>query len=223
MADKKEKNRETVNNSTELVFILDKSGSMAGYEEDSVGGFNATIEQQKAADGKCWVSAYLFNDNAELVIDRKDLSEVPKMEKSDYRVGGCTALIDAIGGGIRHIEEIHRYARKEDVPAHTIFVIMTDGLENASHRFSSSEVKKMISEKTESGWEFLFLGANIDSVETAKHFGIREERVANYKQDRRGYGASSRSVSKAVMSLRKCGCVCEDWAEEVKADFKEKR
>ena len=205
---------------TELVFILDKSGSMSGYEEDSVGGFNATVEKQKEAEGKCLVSAYLFNDESQLIIDRKDLYEVEKMTKKDYRVGGCTALIDAIGSGIRHIEEIHRYVRPEDVPAHTIFVIMTDGLENASHRYSSAEVKKMIEQKKEAGWEFLFLGANIDSVETAKNFGISEDRVANYRQDQEGYAASSRSVSKAVMSMRVCGAVCEDWAEEVNADFK---
>ena len=219
----KENTETRTNSTTELVFILDRSGSMSGYEEDSVGGFNATIDQQKEAPGKCFVSAYLFNDEAELIIDRRELSEVAKMTKQDYRVGGCTALIDAIGGGIRHIEEIHKYARKEDVSAHTIFVIMTDGLENASHRFSSNEVKKMIAAKKECGWEFLFLGANIDAVETAKHFGIREDRVANYRQDSAGYKASSKSVSKAVMSMRVCGSVAEDWAQEVKEDYQKER
>ena len=218
-----EMHTEVSGQATELVFILDRSGSMSGYEEDAVGGFNATIEQQRETPGKCFVSAYLFNDAAELVIDRKELSDVRKMEKRDYRVGGCTALIDAIGGGIRHIEEIHRYARKEAIPAHTIFVIMTDGLENASHRFSSDEVKKLIAAKKECGWEFLFLGANIDAVETAKHFGIREDRVANYRQDSAGYKASSKSVAKAVMSMRVCGSVAEDWAQEVKEDYRKDR
>lgn len=161
------------NNITELVFILDRSGSMSGLEGDTIGGFNAMIQKQKKEDGEAYVSTILFDNVSDVLHDRIKLKDVPKMTGKDYTVRGCTALIDAIGGAIHHIGNIHKYARPEDVPAHTMFIITTDGMKNASVRYSSDEVKKMIErQKEEYGWEFLFIGANIDAVETAAQFGI---------------------------------------------------
>ena len=169
------------NNITELVFIFDRSGSMAGLESDTIGGFNAMIKKQKKIDGKCFVSTVLFDNVSEVLHDRADLALIQPMTDKDYTVGGCTALIDAIGGAIHHIGNIHKYARPEDVPEHTVFVITTDGMENASHRYTAEKVKKMVQRQTEKyGWEFLFLGANIDAVETASNIGIAKDRAVNY-------------------------------------------
>lgn len=166
---------------TELVFILDKSGSMAGMEKDTIGGFNAMIEKQKALDGKVYVSTILFANSSQVLHDRKSLEEIKPLTEKDYQVGGCTALLDAIGGAIKHIGNIHKYARKEDVPARTLFVITTDGMENASREYHSKQIKDMILRQEEKyGWEFLFLAANIDAVETADSIGIRKECAVNY-------------------------------------------
>ncbi len=174
------------NNITELVFILDRSGSMGGLESDTIGGFNSLIEKQKKEEGECYVSTVLFDNVSEVIHDRVKLSEVKPLTEKEYYVRGCTALIDAIGGAIKHIGSIHKYARPEDVPEHTMFVITTDGMENSSHIYSSDEVKKMVEERKEKyGWEFLFIGANIDSVETAMHFGIGADRAVNYHADKR--------------------------------------
>lgn len=169
------------NNVTELVFILDKSGSMAGMEKDTIGGFNAMIEKQKELEGEVYVSTILFSNFSQVLHDRKRLEEIAPLTEKDYRVGGCTALLDAIGGAIKHIGNIHKYARKEDVPARTLFVITTDGMENASREYHSKQIKDMILRQEEKyGWEFLFLAANIDAVETAGSIGIRKERAVNY-------------------------------------------
>ena len=169
------------NNTTELVFILDKSGSMSGMEKDTIGGFNAMIEKQKALDGKVFVSTVLFSNRSEVLHDRKALEEIAPLREKDYQVGGCTALLDAIGGAIKHISNVHKYARKEDVPERTLFVITTDGMENASREYHAKQIRTMIHEQEEKhGWEFLFLAANIDAVETAAHIGIRKERAVNY-------------------------------------------
>ena len=166
---------------TELVFILDKSGSMAGMEKDTVGGFNAMIEKQKALDEKVYVSTILFSNYSEVLHDRKSLEEIDPLTENDYQVGGGTALLDAIGRAIKHIGNIHKYARKEDVPTRTLFVITTDGMENASRVYHSKQIKEMIrSKEEEDGWEFLFLAANIDAVETAAGIGIRRECAVNY-------------------------------------------
>ena len=166
---------------TELVFILDKSGSMSGMEKDTIGGFNAMIKKQKTLDGKVYVSTILFSNFSEVLHDRKSLEEIESLTEKDYQVGGCTALLDAIGGAIKHIGNIHKYARKEDVPIRTLFVITTDGMENASREYHSKQIKDMIRRQEEKyGWEFLFLAANIDAVETADSIGIRKERAANY-------------------------------------------
>ena len=157
-------------NLTELVFILDRSGSMSGLETDVIGGFNSMIAKQKKLDGECLVSCVLFDNEQKVIYDRVPISEVRPMTDKDYELGGCTALVDALGLAVKHIGNIHKYAREEDIPEHTVFVITTDGMENASRIYSSEKVKKMVSKKTEKhGWEFLYLAANIDAVETFKH------------------------------------------------------
>lgn len=211
------------NKTTELVFILDRSGSMSGLEGDTIGGFNSLIEKQKKEEGKCLVSTILFDNTSEVIHDRIALSDVPKMTEEEYSVRGCTALIDAIGGAIHHIANIHKYARKEDVPEKTMFIITTDGMENASHIYSSDEVKKMIKkEKEKYGWEFLFIGANIDAVETAKIYGIDENRAVNYNADGEGTRILYREVDCVVGCMRKAGSVPANWNENINNDF-EKR
>ena len=208
------------NNITELVFILDRSGSMAGLEGDTIGGFNALIQKQRKEEGECYVSTVLFDNVSEVLHDRVKLCEVPKMTERDYTVRGCTALIDAIGGAIHHIGNIHKYARPEDVPEHTMFVITTDGQENASHHYSSEQVKKMIDRQKEKyGWQFLFIGANIDAVETAAHYGIGKDRAVNYNADGQGTRIMYESVAKAVCDVRASAPLCADWSEEINADY----
>lgn len=211
------------NNVTELVFILDRSGSMAGLEKDTIGGFNAMLEKQKKQDGVCFVSAVLFDSESTVLHDRVELKDVPPMTERDYTVGGCTALIDALGGAIRHIGNIHKYARKEDVPAQTMFVITTDGQENASHIYESKQVKKMIERQKEKyGWEFLFIGANIDAVETAARYGISKERAVNYKPDSKGTGVVYDTLCRAVGSIRKSQRLDEGWSARINEDFEER-
>ena len=209
-------------NITELVFILDRSGSMAGFEADTIGGFNATIEKQKKQDGKVYVSTVLFDNESEVINDRVDIDEIRPMTENEYQVGGCTALLDAIGGSIHHIGNIHKYARPEDVPEHTVFVITTDGMENASHRYSSQEIKSKIKRQTEKyGWEFIFLAANIDAVETAESIGIRRERAANYRQTKEGVGRSYYAMCEAITSVRMNCADKMDLEEYLKEDDKE--
>jgi len=209
------------NGITELVFILDRSGSMAGLESDTVGGFNAMIEKQKKQDGECYVSTVLFDNVSEVLHDRENLADIKPMTEREYTVRGCTALIDAIGGAIRHIGNIHKYARNEDVPEHTVFVITTDGMENASHRYSSDEVKRMIERQKEKyGWEFLFIGANIDAVETAARYGIGKDRAVNYNADGVGTHILYESVSAVVGSVRANKCIDKDWDAELNKDYK---
>ncbi len=208
------------NNITELVFIIDKSGSMAGLESDTIGGFNAMIEKQKKQDGKCYVSTVLFNSESDVIHDRVNLEDVRPMTDRDYTVGGCTALIDALGGAIRHIGNVHKYARPEDVPENTMFVITTDGMENASRKYSSSKVKKMIEkEKEKYGWEFIFIGANIDAVETAASYGIDAERAVNYNADSEGTCCLFESVSEAVCNVRSCAPLDGKWRKNIDSDF----
>ena len=208
------------NNITEIVFILDRSGSMAGLESDTIGGFNSMIKQQKKQDGECYVSTVLFDNCSEVLHDRLPLEKVPEMTDKDYTVRGCTALIDAIGGAIHHIENIHKYARREDVPEHTIFVITTDGQENASRTYTSENVKKMIEQKKEEcGWEFLFIGANIDAVETAARYGIDKDRAVNYNADEQGTQILYKSVSKAVCKVRASAPIQDNWSEDINNDY----
>ena len=208
------------NNITELVFIFDRSGSMAGLESDAICGFNAMIEQHKKQDGGCYVSTILFDDESEVLHDRVKLGDIHKMTDNDYTVRGCTALIDAIGGAIHHIGNIHKYARPEDVPEHTMFVITTDGQENASHKYTSEQVKKMIERQKEKyGWEFLFIGANIDAVETAARYGIDKDRAVNYNADSRGTQILYETVAKAVCNVRASAPLSADWSEDINADY----
>lgn len=193
------------NGMTELVFILDRSGSMEGFEQDTIGGFNATIAKQREKEGKVYVSTVLFDNENEVIHDRVEIHSIKPMTREDYVVGGCTALLDAIGGAIHHIGNIHKYARPEDVPEHTIFVITTDGMENASHRYSAEEIKRKIKRQTDRyGWEFLFLAANIDAVETAESIGIRRERAANYRQTEKGVAQSYCAMSAVITHVREC-------------------
>lgn len=208
------------NNITELVFILDRSGSMHGLEGDTIGGFNSLIEKQRKENGECFVTTVLFDNEIKTLHDRVELREIKDMTEEDYCVGGCTALIDAIGTSIEKIDGIHRYIRAEDVPEHTMFIIITDGMENASRRFSSREVKKMIEKHKKSGWEFLFIGANIDSVETARHFGISEDRAVNYHADKQGTAVAYECVSRAVGAVRKCAPLAKSWSEDIDKDYR---
>ena len=209
------------NNITELVFILDRSGSMSGFEADTIGGFNSTIERQKEQEGKVYVSTVLFDNYSEVIHDRVDINEIKPMTRKDYNVRGCTALLDAIGGAIHHIGNVHKYARPEDVPEHTIFIITTDGMENASQRYSSQDIKGKIKRQTEKyGWEFIFLAANIDAVETAENIGIRRERAANYRQTKEGVERSYYAMSEAITSVRNCCADKMDLEEYLKEDDK---
>lgn len=211
------------NNATELVFILDRSGSMGGLEQDTIGGFNAMIGKQKKEEGDCFVSTVLFDHEVSILHDRVPLAEIPEMTGEDYYVRGCTALIDAIGMTVRHIEEVHRYIRPEDVPARTVFVITTDGLENASKEYSAGKVRRMIEEKKKDGWEFLFIGANIDAVETAKHFGIGADRAVNYHADKKGTSVLFSCVGRAVSAARACAPMEADWCREIQEDFESRK
>ncbi|MCQ2449277.1 MAG: hypothetical protein MJ132_03710 [Clostridia bacterium] len=214
---------ENKNNITELVFILDRSGSMAGLESDTIGGFNAMIEKQRKEDGECFVSTVLFDNESEVLHDRVKLSEIEPMTDNDYTVRGCTALLDAIGGAIHHIANIHKYARPEDVPAHTMFVITTDGNENASRRFSGKDVKKLIEQKKKKdGWEFLFIGANIDAVATAGRYGIDADRAVNYNADSQGTHVVYEAVAKAVGCVRANRSLEKEWSASIDEDYRKR-
>lgn len=212
---------------TELVFILDRSGSMGGLEKDTIGGFNSLIGNQKKEEGEALVSTVLFDNETEVLHDRVPVEKLEEMTEKQYYVRGCTALLDAVGGAIHHIGNVHKYAREEDRPEKTLFVITTDGMENASREYTYEKVKEMIERQKEKyGWEFLFLGANIDAVDVAGRMGIRPERAVNYECDSAGTAVNYRAVGKAVSSLRRCKdaepCVCADWAAEVDADYKKR-
>ena len=190
-------------NLTEIIFILDRSGSMSGLEADTIGGFNSMIEKQKKADGEAMISTVLFDNVSEVIHDRVSVLDIQPMTDKDYTVRGCTALLDAIGGAIHHIGNIHKYARAEDVPEHTLFVITTDGMENASRHYNAERVKQMIErQKARYGWEFLFLGANIDAVETARHFGIGSDRAVTYHSDSAGTQLNYEVLSEAICAVR---------------------
>ena len=211
-------------NLTEIVFILDRSGSMAGLESDTVGGFNAMIQKQKNAPGEALISTVLFNTTTVVLHDRVDVDKIQPLTDRDYCVGGCTALLDAVGSAIHHIGNVHKYAREEDRPEKTIFVITTDGLENASHRYSYERVKEMIQRQQKKyGWEFLFLGANIDAAQEAARFGIKADRAANYHADSQGTGVIYETVSDAICQVRSCAPLSAHWKEKVDADYRKRR
>ena len=207
-------------NLTELVFILDRSGSMAGLEGDTIGGFNAMVEKQKREPGEAFVSTVLFSNTSRVLHDRKRLDEVEAITRREYCVGGCTALLDAVGDAIRHIGNIHKYARSEDVPEHTLFVVITDGMENASRHFTARQVREMIQRQKERyGWEFLFLGANIDAVETAGALGIGADRAVNYRCDSAGTRLNYDVVSQAASAVRSSAPLNAHWKDAIEQDF----
>lgn len=209
-------------NLTELVFILDRSGSMAGLEGDTIGGFNAMMEKQKREPGETLVSTVLFDQDTQVIHDRVPLEKLGPLTEEEYYVRGSTALLDAVGGAIRHIGNVHKYAREEDVPEKTLFVITTDGMENASRRYDYDRVKDMIRRQQERyGWEFLFLGANIDAAREAGRFGIRPECAADYHADSRGTRVIYESLAQAVCQVRTCAAPLQaDWKKEIDRDFK---
>ena len=208
-------------NLTELVFILDESGSMSGLTDDTIGGFNSLIAKQKKEEGEALVSTVFFSNESKVIHDRIRLEEVPGLTDRDYVPSGCTALLDAVGGAVRHISSIHKYAREEDIPEKTLFVITTDGMENASRKYSYKDVKQLIERvQEERGWEFVFLGANIDAAETAGSMGIRAENAVDYHADLHGTKVLFESVSCAVSSVRTNKGVDRLWKSSVEADNK---
>ena len=216
-------------NLTELVFILDRSGSMSGLEADTIGGFNSLIEKQKREEGEALVSTVLFDDYSDVIYDRVKISDVKKMTENEYYVRGCTALLDAIGGAIHHIGNVHKYAREEDKPAKTLFIITTDGMENASHKYEHHQIKSMISAmREERKWEFIFLGANIEAEEVAESYGILRDRSVNYHSDKRGTKAAWESIDSAVKCCMESRSCCEslgevDWKKAIKEDRKKRQ
>ncbi|MBP1562517.1 MAG: hypothetical protein J6C38_02240 [Oscillospiraceae bacterium] len=209
---------------TELVFILDRSGSMAGLEKDTIGGFNSMLDKQRNEVGEAVVSTVLFDNENEVIHDRVSIENVPKLTEKEYYVRGCTALLDAVGGAINHIGNVHKYARKEDVPERTLFIITTDGMENASRRYTYGKVRKMIERQKEKyGWEFLFLGANIDAAAEAGKFGIDESMSANYHCDSVGTALNFEVIGEAISSVRACSApLSSDWKRKIDADFKKR-
>ena len=207
-------------NLTEMVFILDRSGSMAGLEADTIGGFNSMVAQQREEQGEALVSTVLFDHESEVLHDRVPLEKIAPMTRAQYRVRGCTALIDALGSAVHHIGNVHKYAREEDVPEHTVFVITTDGMENASHRYTADQVRDMVKRQKEKyGWEFLFLGANIDAVSTAARYGIAEDRAANFRNDAKGQALVYEAMSGAVASVRASAPLPRSWKKAVEDDL----
>lgn len=207
-------------NLTEIVFILDKSGSMAGLEDDTIGGFNAMVEKQKKEEGEAILSAVLFSNDSTVIYDRTDIRRVEPLTDSQYFVSGCTALLDAIGGAVHHIGNVHKYAREEDRPGKTVFVITTDGMENASRYYSYSQVQRMVKRQREKyGWEFLFLGANMDAISAARSFGIREDRAVRYACDGAGTSLNFEVASKTIAKVRSGQAIEADWCAEIEEDY----
>jgi uncharacterized protein YegL len=209
---------------TEIVFILDRSGSMGGLESDTIGGYNAMLAKQQAASGQAVVSTVLFDDSCEVLHDRLDLKTVKPMTDKEYFVRGCTALLDAVGGAIHHIGNIHKYARDEDRPEKTIFIITTDGQENASRRYTYDRVKAMIERQKETyGWEFIFLGANIDAINVASQFGIDANHASDYHADSEGTQLNYQVLNEAICSIRKNKSLDAGWKEKIEHDYKSRK
>lgn len=210
-------------NLTEIVFILDRSGSMGGLETDTIGGFNAMLERQKKAEGEALLSTLLFSNETEVLHNRADIKRVAPLGVRDYRVGGSTALLDAIGGAIRHIGELHRRASEDERPDHTLFVITTDGQENASRRYGYAELRRLIERQKEMyGWEFLFLGANMDAVAAASRFGIDADRAVRYHCDSAGIALNYEAVGQAILTLREKSALDRDWGARIREDYQKR-
>ena len=210
-------------NLIEIVFILDRSGSMGGLEADTIGGFNAMLERQKKAEGEALLSTLLFSNETEVLHDRADIRRVEPLSLQDYCVGGSTALLDAIGGAIRHIGELHRRASEDERPNHTLFVITTDGQENASRRYGYAELRRLIERQKETyGWEFLFLGANMDAVAAASRFGIDADRAVRYNCDSAGIALNYEAVGQAILTLREKSALDRDWGVRIREDYQKR-
>lgn len=211
-------------NLTEMVFILDRSGSMAGLEKDTIGGFNAMLQKQKREAGEALVSTVLFDNESQVIHDRVPLNRVPQLTEKEYYVRGCTALLDAVGNAVRHISNVHKYAREEDRPEKTVFVITTDGMENASRQYTYEKVKALLLHQQEQyGWEFLFLGANIDAAAEAARFGISPDRAADYHADSQGTGVVYETVSEAIHTVRSCAPLSAGWKKKIDADYRSRK
>ena len=210
----KELNKEEKNNLTEVVFILDASGSMSGLEKDTIGGMNSILKKQKEEEGETLVSTILFNTQSSVLHDRLDVKSIEPLSERDYMACGCTALLDAVGDAIKHISNVHKYIRKEDVPARTLFVITTDGMENASCRYRPNQIKEMIKRKEGEGWEFLFLGANIDVNMVAQDLGIKEDNAVEYSE-REETLKMYETVNTTISKYRKTSCIAKDWGDNV--------
>lgn len=196
---------------TEVVFILDRSGSMRGLEADTIGGFNSLIEKQQKEDGEAYISTILFDDQSEVLYDRVPVNKIEPMNDRQYYVRGCTALLDAIGGAIKHISDVHKHTKEEDRPEKTMFIITTDGMENASRKYSYDKVKKLVEkQKKKNNWEFLFLGANIDAIDVAGKFGIGANRAMNYHCDSVGTAVNFKAVSSVISNFRDAKCKIND-------------
>ncbi|WP_276676203.1 vWA domain-containing protein [Selenomonas artemidis] len=210
-----------MNKVTEIVFILDRSGSMGGLEADTIGGFNSMLAKQQEEEGEAYVSTVLFDNEIDVIHDRLPIAEVPQLTAREYFVRGSTALLDAVGGAIRHIANVHKYARREDVPEKTLFIITTDGMENASTRYTYERVKQMVKKQKTRGWEFLFLGANIDAIEAAGQVGIGAEHAVNYRADARGTTLNFMAMSEAIRCVRVCEePLSADWKKGIEEDVR---
>lgn len=206
---------------TEIIFILDRSGSMEGLEADTIGGFNSMMRKQASEPGDALVSTLLFDNDVEVIHDRLNIKDVPEITSKEYYVRGCTALLDAVGGAIKHISMIHKYARKEDIPEKTLFIITTDGMENASRLYSYDDVRSMVEhQKSKHGWEFIFLGANIDAAAEASRYGIDSSMAVNYNCDSEGVGISFKVMEDVVRSYRNTCEAPKDWRKRIDDDFK---
>lgn len=201
---------------TEIVFILDKSGSMSGLEADTIGGYNSFLERQKKEEGEAYVSTVLFSDTNSVIHDRVPISKIEPMNDKQYSVGGCTALLDAIGGAIKHIGNVHKYAREEDRPEKTVFVITTDGQENSSRVYDYEKIKKLVKKQQEKyGWEFIFLGANIDAITEAGRLGIASNRAVRYECDGVGTMLNFECMSESIANFRVAESMPENWKEKI--------
>lgn len=210
-------------NLTELVFILDKSGSMSGLENDTIGGFNSMLEQQKKVGGQCIITTVLFDNRYELLHDRMDLRAIRPITRREYSVGGSTALLDAMGKTIHKIATAQKNTAEDYRAEKVMFVIITDGEENASRYYSSAQVKDMIRHQKERyGWEFIFLGANIDAVETAGRFGINADRAVDYVADSKGTQLNYRMMSESVAAFRQCGVIPDSCLDQIRKDRKKR-
>lgn len=207
-------------NLTEVIFIIDESGSMHGLEKDTIGGFNSTIKKQKKLDGKCLISTIFFNSRSRVIHDRTDIQKIKMMKDGEYNPNGSTALIDAIGDAIKHTKMVHHNIRKEDIPAKTMFIITTDGMENSSRKYTLNEVKDMIEKQKEKGWEFIFLAANIDAAKTAKGYGFDIDSCVDYVNDTIGTAIKYECMSEAISSIRKTKSLDKNWKQKSDEDFK---